>query len=311
MDAIQLLEVCSVRAQLGQLEEGVSIASLAPAEFDVTWRRDPMKVRDILDEILTSPHPDYGLELLLKCGAIDALFPELRALKDLGDEGGRHKDVWAHTKAVVAGTPAQVELRWSALMHDIGKARTRRVYPNGKVTFHNHDFVGAKMVDSLQARIGLFKGNDALLQTVRSLVLNHLRPAGYKKDWSDSGVRRLLTDLGGMENFHRLMALSRADLTTKNANKRERALSRGRELEERVLSVFSEDNAPKLPKGTMGIIMEKAKTPPGPWLNEIRSRLESSMATGELPAENDVDFYVAEGLRLFNELYANLSKTLP
>lgn len=303
MDPIELLELCRRGALEGAPKDLVVPRLFSAGDYEATWKRNPAKVRRILDETLTGPFPGDGLELLLKSGAIFALLPELQAMKDLGEDpsASRHKDVWEHTKLVVAGVPNQLELRWSALMHDIGKTKTRRVYPNGKVTFHNHDVVGARMVDSIAERLGLFDENDSLHITVRSLVLNHLRPAGYKKTWSDSGVRRLLTDLGGLRNFERLMALSRADLTTKNAAKRDRALARGRELEERVKAIYTQDNAPKLPKGTMGVIMSKVAAKPGPWLNAVRQEMEDAMASGLLPAGQPVDFYVTEGLKLVEQ----------
>ena len=168
----------------------------------------------------------------------------------------------------------------------------------GKVSFHNHDIVGARMVDRIEQRTNLFRDDDSLYITVRLLVLNHLRPAGYKKSWTDSGVRRLLTDLGGLRNFERLMALSRADLTTKNPNKRNRALANAASLEERVAAVYAADRAPKLPKGTMGAILERSDRKPGAWLNELRMNLENSMRVGSLPSDKDAEFYVTQGLEL-------------
>lgn len=299
MDPIELLELCKRGALEGAPPDLIVPQVFVPADFERAWSQDPKRVRRCLDETLTSPFPGCGLELLLRSRAFFSLLPELQAMHNLGDdpEAAMHKDVWEHTKLVVAGIPNQLELRWSALMHDVGKAKTRRVI-DGKVTFHNHDFVGSKMVDGIERRLGLFKDDPFLLSTVRSLVLNHLRPAGYKKSWSDSGVRRLLADLGGMQNFERLMALSRADLTTKNESKRNRALARGKELEARVRQVFADDNAPRLPKNTMGLILEKTGFKPGPWLNTLRKEMEEHMRTGTLLVGQSVDFYVAEAIKI-------------
>lgn len=303
MDPIELLELCREGALKGAPKD-VSVPRLFSAgEYEALWKRDPRRVRRILDEILCGAHPDAGLELLMKSGALGALIPEINEMKNLGDDpqSALHKNVWEHTKQVVAGVPNQIELRWGALFHDVGKARTRVIHTNGAVTFDNHDVVGARMLDRIEQRLDLFQDDDSLFITVRLLVLNHLRPAGYKKTWSDSGVRRLLNDLGGMRNFERLMALSRADLTTKNAAKRDRALARGRELEERVKAIYAQDNAPRLPKGTMGVLMSKVAAKPGPWLNAVRAELESAMAAGLIPADKEVDFYVAEGLKLVQQ----------
>ena len=300
MDPNEVIGLCERAAQEGAPADLIVPSVFTVGEYEATWKRDPAAVRRALDGVLCGPFPADGLELLMKSGALHALFPELVAVKDLGDAFGMHKDVWAHTKAVVAGVPAQLELRWGALMHDIGKAPTRRIR-NGRVTFHGHDVVGAKMLDKLEQRLDLFVNDSTLFTTVRSLVLHHLRPAAYKRTWTDSGVRRLLNDLGSLRNFERLMALSRADLTTKVPAKRMRAMDRANELEDRVKLVYSADNAPKLPKGTMGVIMEKVATKPGPWLNTLRDELETLMQAGILEADRDVDYYVRAGLSLVEQ----------
>lgn len=304
MDPIEVLELCARGAKHGAPADIVVPHIFTLGEYEDMWRRAPGTVRDYLDEILCAEFPGDGLELLLKSGALHALFPELVAIKNLGDDpaSAMHKDVWDHTKQVVAGVPNQLELRWGALMHDIGKARTRK-FDGRKITFHNHDIVGAQMLDRMEYRLDLFRDQATLFTTVRSLVLNHLRPAAYKKSWGDSGVRRLLVDIGGQRNFERLMMLSRADLTTKNPNKRERALARGRELEVRVAEVYASDNAPKLPKGTMGEVLARSGRKPGAWLNTVRMGLENNMASGGLPADRDMEFYVGKGLLLAEALH--------
>jgi poly(A) polymerase len=303
MDPIEVLELCREGALKGAPADLVVPRMFSAGDYEAMWRNDPARVRRVLDELLCGPHPGDGLELLVKSGAVFALLPELESMRNLGDDpaAALHKDVWEHTKQVVSGVPAQVELRWAALFHDIGKARTRKVYPGGIVTFHNHDVVGAKMVDRIEQRLDLFSDNDSLFITVRMLVLNHLRPAGYKKSWTDSGVRRLLTDLGGLRNFERLMALSRSDLTTKNASKRDRALSRGRELEERVKEIYAQDNAPKLPKGTMGMILERSGRHAGSWLNDLRVELEAALKHNVLEPDKDAEFYAGCGLLMLAE----------
>jgi poly(A) polymerase len=308
MDPLELLELCKRGAYEGAPQDIVVPRLFSAGEYEDLWRRESKQVRALLDELLCGPRPDEGLELLLKSGCLEALFPEIREMRGLGEDpvSALHKDVWSHTKQVVANTPADLELRWGALMHDIGKARTRRVIAR-KVTFHSHDIVGARMVDALDARLGLFRDDTRLSVTVRMLVLNHLRPAQYKKEWADSGVRRLLVDVGGMKNFDKLMALSRADLTTKNPNKRARAQRNGDALEAHVRVVFDADSAPKLPKGTMGLIIEKGLCPVGPRLNVIRGWLEQMMKDGRLPTDKDAEFYATTGFE--NYLQEHAKKT--
>lgn len=300
MDPIEIIDMCRVASQHGSLPSFGVPHVFSRGEYEQMWLRDPRKVRGLLDEIMCSEHADDGLEMLLRFGVLRALIPELCGIKDLGDADGLHKDVWTHTKHVVMGVPASPDLRWGALLHDIGKAATRR-FERGKVTFHNHDIVGARMVDSIQNRIGLFNDDPLLLATVKQLVLEHLRPASYNKDWSDSAVRRLISECGERGFFEKLMTLSRADLTTKRPEKRRRAEQKARELEERVKSVIADDNAPKLPKGVMGSILERSAIKPGKWTNDLRETLENHMRVGVLKSNMPSDYYVDAGLALIEQ----------
>lgn len=298
MDPIEVIDLCRKAAYDGV---GIPKDSFVPRIFNVgdyqnLWRNEPKRVRKLLDELLCGPRVGDGLELLLKFDVLYALFPEVSAMKSLGDADGLHKDVWEHTKAVVGGVKPELDLRWGALMHDIGKVKTRRVV-NGHVTFHNHDGVGARLVDNLNDRTNLFADDVSLLRTVRYLVLEHLRPAGYNPEWTDSAVRRLVTECGDVRFFEKLMALSRADLTTKNPKKRDRALSRAAELEKRVAQVIAIDNAPRLPKGTMGLVIEKRVCPVGPGLSLIKDGLERMMREGKLPVDKDAEWYATEGVK--------------
>ena len=255
--------------------------------------------RTIIDEALTSEDPGLALEEIRTSGQLAIVIPEIDEIVALSDDpvSALHKDVWQHTREVVRGVPNVLELRWSALLHDIAKARTRRVSRVGRVTFHGHEHVGARMVDSIQDRSGLFTGDEALLSTVRLLVLNHLRPASYSRSWPDSAVRRLVTDLGGRDGFDRLMLLSRADLTTKRPEKRPRCVKKGDELEARVAQVLSKDALPRLPKGTMGIILERSGVAPGSWLSHLRDDLETRLASGALAIGLTPEEYAEIGLQ--------------
>ncbi len=299
MDPIEVIELCRDAANdKASPPEGTFIPRpFSAGDYQHLWTSEPKRVRRLLDELLCGRNVTNGLELLLKFEVLPALFPEVSAMKDLGDAEGLHKDVWTHTKSVVAGVPAEVDMRWGALLHDIGKVKTRR-FVNGRVTFHNHDAVGARLVDMLHDRTNLFSDDVALLRTVRYLVLEHLRPASYNNKWSDSAVRRLVTECGDVRFFEKLMALSRADLTTKNDRKRKSCEARANELEARVALAIQAANAPKLPKGTMGMIMGNVTLKPGAWLNDLRDELEAMMLSGELPRDKSVDYYVGAGMGL-------------
>lgn len=298
MDPIEVIDLCRQAAHKGAPKDVFIPRVFSVGDYQDLWTREAKKVRAILDDLMCAPHVDEGLELLLRFNVLYALFPEVSAMKGMGDEGGLHKDVWEHSKAVVVGVPPELDLRWGALMHDIGKVKTRRVWYDGSVTFYGHAIVGAHLVDLLNDRTKLFSDDVRLLRTVRYLVLKHMRPADYTSEWTDSAVRRLIAECGDVRFFEKLMLLSRADLTTKNPKKRELCLSRSAELERRVAHIIEVDSAPRLPKGTMGTIMSKVAAKPGPWLQKVRDRLESMMKNGALERDRDVDYYVKAGLDL-------------
>ena len=300
MDPVDVIDLCRKAAHEGAPRDVFIPHVFSVGDYQELWLREPKKVREILDDLLCAEFPGDGLELLLKFNVIYALFPELAAIKDLGDADGLHKDVWTHTKNVVAGVPNQLELRWGSLLHDVGKARTRRIV-KGRVTFHNHDRVGARMVDKLHERTNLFQSDTALFRTVRLLVFHHLRPASYRSSWSDSAVRRFTTECADPGFFQKLMTLSRADLTTKIPAKRNKCLAKSDELVKRVEALLKEDFAPKLPKGTMGIILERSGKKPGAWLGSLRGELERMLRSGEVPPEQSADSYATYGLCLLTK----------
>ncbi|MEZ4294519.1 MAG: HD domain-containing protein [Polyangiaceae bacterium] len=179
-------------------------------------------VRARLDRLMMAYDPETGLDALLACGAVKALFPEIDALVGFGDGEWRHKDVWKHTKQVVRQAVPRLEVRWAALLHDIGKVRTRSISPDGEVHFFGHAEVGARMFDKLDRRLGLFTRDDALKTSVRFLILHHLRASQYDASWTDSAVRRFAREMGPC--LLDLLDLSRADITTKRPEKKKRGL---------------------------------------------------------------------------------------
>jgi poly(A) polymerase len=300
MDAIEVIELCLMIANKG-LPKSIPIErSFSVGEFQQLWRGEKTLVRPLLDGILCAEFVGDGLEALLRTGAMESLFPEISALKSMGDFGGIHKDVWEHTKGVVSNIEPDIELRWAALLHDLGKVKTRRII-NKKVTFHNHDIVGERIVNSMDARTKLFDGDRALKSTVTNLVRFHLRPAAYKPSWTDSGVRRLVADVGGIEGMDKLLKLATSDMTTKDLNKRDKMRKRINELGDRVLHVVGKDNAPKLPKGTMGAIIVASSQAPGAWVNQLRGHLEEMLKDGKIPVGLSCDEYVllAKELKLY------------
>jgi poly(A) polymerase len=205
------------------------------------------RVRDELVKLVTAPHPRRGLSLLVETGLAERVLPELPALALERDEHHRHKDVYEHTLTVLeqsmeleqrlpGGAPDFVS-RFAALMHDVGKPRTRRFQGDGTVTFHHHDVVGAKLT---RKRMKALRFSNDTIDEVAKLVELHLRFHGYGSgEWTDSAVRRYVRDAG--DQLERLHVLTRADCTTRNRRKAERLRRTYDELENRIARLAEEE----------------------------------------------------------------------
>ena len=200
------------------------------------------RIRTELERLIVSPHPRRGIELLVHTGVASIVLPEVADLVSTVDEHRRHKDVYEHTLTVVeqamdleTGPDGPVPapdfiLRFAALMHDVGKPATRRFEPNGAVTFHHHEVVGAKLT---RKRMRALHFDNATTDAVCQLVALHLRFHGYGESaWTDSAVRRYVSDAG--EQLERLHRLTRADCTTRNRRKANRLSAAYDDLEERI-----------------------------------------------------------------------------
>jgi poly(A) polymerase len=178
------------------------------------------RVQVELSKLLLGAAPRAGLELLVATGLADHVLPELPALRMAADEHGQHKDVYAHTlqvldQAIDLEDEPDLTLRWAALLHDVGKPATRRFEGDGRVTFHHHEAVGARMA---RARLKELRYSKELVEDVAQLVFLHLRFYGYGRgEWTDSAVRRYVVDAGPL--LPRLHKLVRSDCTTRNKRK--------------------------------------------------------------------------------------------
>jgi poly(A) polymerase len=251
----------------------------------------PEELRSHLDRVMLGTHADAGLDSLLATGVLDLVLPEIEALVGFGDGEWRHKDVWKHTKQVVTQAESRLEIRWSALFHDIGKVRTRSIAPNGEVHFFGHAEVGARMFDKLEKREGLFRSDAALRKEVRFLVLHHLRASQYAGDWTDSAVRRFAREMGPY--LGDLLCLSRADITTKRPEKKRRGIGMINELSERIAVLAEEDaKVPPLPKGVGDELMKAFDLPPSKLVGDIKRALEMAAEAGEIESHKDSAYYV-------------------
>lgn len=248
-------------------------------------------IRERLDRVMMGSNPEAGLDALLTQGMLDVLLPEIKALVGFGDGEWRHKDVWKHTKQVVAQAVPRIEVRWAALFHDIGKVKTRSISPEGEVHFFGHAEVGARMFDKLDRRTHLFSVEQSLKQSVRFLVLNHLRASQYDRSWTDSAIRRFAREVGG--ELDNLLCLSRADITTKRPEKRRRGVSLIDELGVRIAELAAQDAVlPPLPTGVGNDLMATFKLPPSRLIGDIKRALEAAVDSGELEGYHDSMYYV-------------------
>ncbi len=272
--------------------KGVSPVVRASVEDYVELAKvDGKALRDRLDRVVMGEDPESGLDALLDGGALEALFPEVQAMVGFGDGEWRHKDVWKHTKQVVRQAVPRLEVRWASLFHDIGKVKTRSITPDGKVHFFGHAEVGTRMFDKLDRRLPLFSPEPALKDTVRFLILHHLRANQYDPSWTDSAVRRFARELGA--HLDDLICLARADITTKRPEKKRRGLQQIEELAQRITKLAEEDaKVPPLPSGVGDEIMKAFGLKPSRLIGDIKRALEAAIDTGEIESHQPSEAYV-------------------
>jgi len=271
--------------------QGRLVTPVSADDFQAAVKVDVAALRARLDRVMMGEDPERGLDELLEAGALAALFPEVHAMVGFGDGEWRHKDVWKHTKQVVRQAVPRLEVRWAALFHDIGKIKTRSFTADGKVHFLGHAEVGTRMFDKLDRRLGLFTPEPALKETVRFLILHHLRANQYSPDWTDSAVRRFARELG--EHLEDLLCLARADITTKRTEKKRRGLQQIEELQHRIGQLAAEDAlVPPLPSGIGDEIMRAFGLSPSRKVGDLKRMLEEATQAGEVAAHQPADAYI-------------------
>ncbi|WP_407941471.1 CCA tRNA nucleotidyltransferase [Microlunatus kandeliicorticis] len=281
---LQLAPTPEVLAAMTAMAERLSIVS---AE----------RIRDELTKLLLADRPRVGLDLLVRTGLADVFLPELGALRLERDEHHRHKDVYAHSLTVLdqaialereRGHAPDLVNRLAALLHDIGKPRTRRFEPGGKVSFHHHDVVGAKLA---RKRLTALRFPSDVVEAVSDLVALHLRFHGYgdlagsDAEWTDSAVRRYVRDAG--DQLERLHILTRADCTTRNQAKATRLRRAYDELEHRIDLLAEQEELDAIRPDLDGNqIMALLGIPPGRAVGEAyRHLLEQRLEHGPLGPE--------------------------
>lgn len=287
-DPLRMLRAARFAAQLGftVAEDAVAAMFALSDRIEIVSAE---RIREELIRLLCSARPRRGLELLVRTGLAERFLPELPALKLTRDGEHRHKDVYEHSLTVLEqavqiaaerGAEADLVLRLAALLHDIGKPATRRFEPDGSVTFHHHDVVGAKLA---KRRLRALRMDNDTVAAVSQLIQLHQRFFGYTEgSWTDSAVRRYVRDAAGQ--LERLHILTRADVTTRNRRKAERLAFAYDDLEQRIAELSAQEELAAVRPDLDGEqIMAILGLPPGPEVGAAyRFLLELRLEEGPL-----------------------------
>ena len=241
------------------------------------------------NKIMMSPKPSIGLQILEETGLFEIIIPELVALKGIEEnEGMTHKDNFYHTLEVVDNISKNTDnlwLRWAALLHDVGKAPTKKFTAGQGWSFHGHEFLGSKMVKQLFQRLKLPLGPE--MRYVQKLVKLSSRPiALITDDASDSALRRLLFDSG--EDLEDLFTLCKADITTKNNQKQQRFKKNFEYVDKKIKEVEEKDQVRNFQPPISGEeIMEMFNLKPGREIGILKEKVKEAILEGEIPNEKE------------------------
>ncbi len=292
-DPLRMLRAARFSAQLGFDIDPDTLAAIEKLR-ETLKIVSPERVQGEIVRLMGTPDPVRGIRVLVDTGLIEEFLPEVSALRLEVDEHHHHKDVYEHSLTVVRqaieleqtrnpGAAPDVPLRLAALLHDIGKPRTRKLEQGGGVSFHHHDVVGARMV---RKRLQALRFDGETTDVVAKLVELHLRFFGYAEGaWTDSAVRRYVRDAGDV--VERLHILVRADVTTRNRRKAARLASAYDDIERRIAELREQEELDSIrPELDGNRIQEILGIPPGREVGEAyRFLLDLRLDEGVIGAD--------------------------
>lgn len=288
-DPLRMLRAFRFASQLDLKIDDSVLAAIADLRDEIKTVSSE-RIRDELSKLVTGKAPARALELAEGVGLTHHFLPELSNLKLEQDPVQKHKDVFHHTLAVMERTDPVLELRLAALLHDIGKPKTRRIDPKEGVSFHHHEVVGADMAAD---RLRALRFSNEVVHSVSEVIRLHHRFHTYRLGWSDSAVRRYVRDAGPLLPV--LNAMVRADCTTRNQAKAKELARRMDELEARIGELAVKEELDKLrPELDGKQVMDQLDIPPGPLVGQAMAFLLELRLDEGLLGEEEASRRLAE-----------------
>jgi poly(A) polymerase len=288
-DPLRILRVARFVSRLGfDVDPALFLASLdrATGLLDISRERWLQE----MDKILLGAYVAEAMEFLFDVGVLGLILPEVAVMRGFHESSPvHHKDLWDHTMQVVLQTPEVPAMKWAGLLHDIGKVWTRRVDEEaGQVAFHRHEEQGALLFEGIARR---FKLDRATTAQVAFLIEHHGRAHQYSSEWSDGAVRRFVRDMDPY--LESILTFARADLTTRNPERRREILAQVEELTERIEELEAASALrPDLPKGLGTALISAFSLKPSPIVGELKTLLEERIMEGLLESGQSATYYV-------------------